>query len=628
MNQDKVDQRAQRAQALLASGSLQAALEAGALPLAADMTLSEIVVLGLWAQGVRRFVGIFGHGSTAIGDVLRVYEAAGLVKMYAVRHETAAVHAATALRWITGEKAAVVTSIGPGALHALAGALTPASNGIGVWFLLGDETTEDEGPNMQQIPRTEQGLFLRLFAAMGPTYALHTPGAVATALRRGLTATEHPYRPSPFFLLLPMNTQSQTVQDFNLAEVPLVGPPALGAAADNGTYEKAAQAILAAERVVVKIGGGARQAGPELLTLLELADGVAVHSPLASGVIPFAHPRNMTVGGSKGSLSGNFAMEAADLLVACGTRFVCQSDCSRTGYPQVKTVVNINADADAATHYGNCLPFIGDVPATLQRLNRALKSQTTHKKLDPSDWFDVCRAKRREWDAFREKRYRTETLFDENWQMAVLTQPAAIKAATDWARANDVVTLFDAGDVQANGFQIVQDDRLGRTFTDTGGSYMGFAVSALMATAMTSKPFYGLALSGDGSFTMNPQILIDGVAHGVQGCILLLDNRRMGAISGLQTAQYDAIYATGDQVAVDYVAWAQAIKGVRAFDGGRTPESLVASLDVARSAGGLALIHVPVYFGPDPLGGMGVFGRWNVGNWCEATQSRRHKIGL
>ena len=36
----------------------------------------------------------------------------------------------------------------------------------------------------------------------------------------------------------------------------------------------------------------------------------------------------------------------------------------------------------------------------------------------------------------------------------------------------------------------------------------------------------------------------------------------------------------------------------------------------------------PVYFGPDPLGGMGVFGRWNVGNWCEATQALRHTIGL
>jgi 3D-(3,5/4)-trihydroxycyclohexane-1,2-dione acylhydrolase (decyclizing) len=37
---------------------------------------------------------------------------------------------------------------------------------------------------------------------------------------------------------------------------------------------------------------------------------------------------------------------------------------------------------------------------------------------------------------------------------------------------------------------------------------------------------------------------------------------------------------------------------------------------------------LPVYYGPDPLGGMGVFGRWNVGNWCDEVQTLRHEIGL
>jgi 3D-(3,5/4)-trihydroxycyclohexane-1,2-dione acylhydrolase (decyclizing) len=41
---------------------------------------------------------------------------------------------------VYGEKAAVVTSIGPGALQALAASLVPAYNGIGVWYLFGDET--------------------------------------------------------------------------------------------------------------------------------------------------------------------------------------------------------------------------------------------------------------------------------------------------------------------------------------------------------------------------------------------------------------------------------------------------------------------------------------------------------
>ncbi len=628
MDNNMQGQRFERASAIKASGGILSALQSGALPPRADISLSEAVVLGLLRQKVCNFVGIFGHGVTDMGEVLRVYEKAGLLKTYPVRHETEAVHAATALRWVTGEKAAVFTSIGPGALHALAGSLAPLSDGLGVWFLLGDETTEDEGPNMQQVPGEEQDRFFRLFSAIGKTYKLHTAQAVTTALRRGRNAVEHPFRPGPFFLLLPMNTQPARLPAFNFRELPGPEVPRLGPAADDGGYEGAARAIRAASRVVVKIGGGGRHAGPELEQLLDLADGVAVTSPLVSGVIPFNHPRNMTVGGSKGSLSGNCAMAAADLLIAVGTRFVCQSDCSRTGYPGVQRVVNINGDVEAAGHYNRAIALIGDVKSTLVKLNRVLKASSADPGETDSKWLAACRQKRAEWDAFREERYCNPLLYDDTWQADVLTQPAAIKAATDWARKNDVVTFFDAGDVQANGFQIVEDDRIGRTYTETGASYMGFSVSALLSTALSSKPYYALSMSGDGSFVMNPQILIDGVAHGATGCILLMDNRRMGAISGLQKDQYDAVYATGDAVAVDYIAWARAVKGVKAEDGGASTDSLAAALDRARRHNGLSLVYLRVYSGDHPLGGMGVFGRWNVGNWCAETQKLRHEIGL
>jgi 3D-(3,5/4)-trihydroxycyclohexane-1,2-dione acylhydrolase (decyclizing) len=621
------DGRRARARVIAAAGSVDAALAAGSLPQRAAVTLSEAVVLGLLRQDVRTFLCVLGHGSTEIGEVLRIYEAAGLVRTCGVRHEVEAAHAATALRWVAGEKAAVVTSIGPGALQAMAGSLASASDGIGVWHLYGDETSQDEGPNMQQIPRHEQHLFLRLCSAMGNAYCLHTPEAVGTALRRGLNSVDHPHRAAPFYLLLPLNMQPTLLPEFNLAELPNGAPPRLGAAADDGAYARAAQALQAARQVTVKVGGGARGAGPELQEFLDLVDGVAVTSPLVSGVIPHDHPRNMTVGGSKGSLSGNYAMEHADLLVAIGTRFVCQSDCSRTGYPRVRHVVNINTDFDAASHYTATTALVGDSALTLRQLIATLHRQAVHPRSKQSEWLARCREQRGKWEAFKAERYNL-CLHDAVWGAEVLTQPSAIKAATDWARANDAVSFFDAGDVQANGFQIVEDDRLGRTFTETGASYMGFSVSALLATGLASKPFYGLALTGDGSFTMNPQILIDGVQHGARGCIVLLDNRRMGAISGLQQAQYGAAHATSDSVAVDYLAWARAVRGVAAFDGGHSVQSLVAALDLARVHEGLSLVHVPVYYGPNPLGGMGVFGRWNVGCWVEETQRLRHDIGL
>jgi 3D-(3,5/4)-trihydroxycyclohexane-1,2-dione acylhydrolase (decyclizing) len=290
----------------------------------------------------------------------------------------------------------------------------------------------------------------------------------------------------------------------------------------------------------------------------------------------------------------------------------------------VQQVININADVDDASHYSRTIPLVGDIISTLNKLNHTLDGDGA----DRSEWLAVCAEKKQSWQAFKAERYQNPVLSDEYWEKPVLTQPAAIKIATDWAKEQHAVCFFDAGDVQANGFQLIEDERSDQTFTDTGASYMGFAVSALLATAVSSKPFYGLALTGDGSFTMNPQILIDGAEHGARGCILLLDNGRMGAISGLQQDQYGVDFATWNSIHVDYMAWASAVPGVLALDGGNSPESLKAVLIQAGRHKGLSLIHVPVYYGTDPLGGMGVYGRWNVGNWCDDVQHLRHKIGL
>ena len=619
-----LEKRKKRAGVIARAGDVKAACQNGSLPQEVDLSLSEALVLGLITQGVKIFYTVFGHGSTEIGEVLRVYEEAGLVRVYGLRSEIEASHAAAALRWATGEKAAVVTSIGPGALQALAASLVPASDGLGVWYLMGDETTQDEGFNMQQIPRHEQGGFLKMMSAMGNAYSLHTPQALPSALQAGAVTVDHPWRPGPFFLLMPMNTQAAWMEEFNLREITPATPIQLAAA--GGDYQEAARAIRDSKQVLIKAGGGAVKAGAELARLLGLSAGVLVHTPIATGCVPWSNPANMGVGGSKGSSCGNYAMENADLLIAVGTRAVCQSDSSRTAYPNVKQVININADPEDALHYQDTLPLVGDVNLTLEALNHALESTLTGTR--ERTWQKDCEARKQAWLDFKAKRIEAPVLFDDYWQEEVLTQPAAIYTALDWAKRNGALSFFDAGDVQANGFQLVEDEELGRTYTETGASYMGFAVSALLASGTASKPFYGLAFTGDGSFTMNPQILIDGAEHGARGCILLLDNGRMAAISGLQNAQYGREFATANRLRVDYLAWAAAVEGVKALDGGISPQELSRALEEARSHEGLSLVRVKVYYGENELGGMGVYGRWNVGNWCDDVQRLRHQIGL
>ncbi|MGC2217188.1 MAG: thiamine pyrophosphate-dependent enzyme [Pseudolabrys sp.] len=607
----------ERARAISKAGGVEQALGNG-LPKLAEMTLSEAIVLGLLKQGVRKYFAIFGHGSTDLGNILRIYEEEGATRTINCRNEVEMAHAATALRWQYGELSAVVTSIGPGAMQAFAGSLASASNGVGVYHIYGDETTFGEGYNMQQVPKEEQGLFGRMTAVMAQSYVLHTPEGLRDALRRGALCVNHPYRAGPFYLLLPLNTQPATVT-VNLAALP--SRPVLPklAPADDDAIDRAAAMIAKSGKVAIKAGGGTRGHDAAVRRLAEAAGAAVVLSPGSTGVLPDAHAQNMHVGGSKGSISGNFAMAETELLIVMGSRAVCQADCSGIGYKNAQAVININGDLADALHYNKTVALIGDISAVANRLAAKLEAAGAAKS--KSAWLKTCAVKKTEWAAYKRKRFECAPLRDEVWQKPVLPQPAAIKIVTDFAKEIGAAKFFDAGDVQANGFQIVEDEKTGDTFTEAGASYMGFAASALLASALADNPRYGIAFSGDGSFMMNPQILIDAIEHRAQGMIVIFDNRRMAAITGLQLAQYKTEFRTNDHVAVDYQKLASSVSGVLAVSGGVDAKSLRAALKIAHGHNGLSVVHVPVYYGPDELGGLGAWGEWNVGNWCDDVQA-------
>lgn len=625
-------EREGRAEALKPFSTLREAVEKGGVEQFQDLSLSEALVLGLWNLGVRSFIGIFGHGSTDIAEVLRIYETAGLVKMINVRHETEAAHGATALRWIYDEQAAVITSIGPGALHAFAGSLAAASNNLGVWHIYGDETSEDEGFNMQQIPRDEQHGFLKTFANMGGAYTLQDPRSIFTALRRGAVHTGRRAGAGPYFLLAPMNKQPELIRKCNLLEfpAPYSEPPSL--CADTGLLREAALMVKRAKRTVIKYGRGAIGCGGRIVKLSELADGAIVGGPSASGVVPHSHPRFMGVGGSKGSISGNRVMNEADLVLIIGARSVCQWDSSGTAFKKAEALININMNPHHGTHYNRSLHLTGDAGAVLDRLIEELEDlgiQKSSQSGEISPWRGDFQEWKREWMELKKKRSLLEPIFDSTWNQKVLSQPAAISLAIQAADRHGAVKVFDAGDVQANGFQLVEDEDEWQTVNETGASYMGFAASSLIASALTWKKERPIcAFSGEGSFMMNPQILIDGVEHGVEGTVIIFDNRKMAAISGLQSAQYGEVYRTFDGVEVDYLRMASAIKGIHPLWGGTSREEFQAALEKAFSSSGLWVIHVPVYSGSAEEGGMGVYGDWNVGNWCERVQNEHHQLGL
>ena len=79
--------RTERAAWLAGKGGLDAALEGCGSEEPVRLPLTEALVLGLLRQGVSKYLVIFGHGSTELGETLRVYEAAGLVRCHQFRNE-------------------------------------------------------------------------------------------------------------------------------------------------------------------------------------------------------------------------------------------------------------------------------------------------------------------------------------------------------------------------------------------------------------------------------------------------------------------------------------------------------------------------------------------------------------
>jgi 3D-(3,5/4)-trihydroxycyclohexane-1,2-dione acylhydrolase (decyclizing) len=584
-----------------------------------QVCLSEALVLGLLRQGVSKYLAIFGHGSTHLGEILRIYTEAGVTKVFNFRNEVEMAHAGTALSWVYQEVCAVVTSIGPGALQAMSGSLAASSNGVGIYHIYGDETTYGEGYNMQQIPKQDQSLYGQLTALMGKSYVLHTPEAIRHALRLGSQTVFNPVKAGPFYLLLPINTQPEVINSFNLQAMPLRPKASKQAVGEQEFISEAVKTICDSKKVVIKAGGGSRSFFNELRSFAKLAGAAVVLSPGSTGVLANNDPLNMHVGGSKGSISGNYAMQNADLLIVIGSRAVCQSDCSGVGYPQVKKVININGDFADVGHYNNTIGLYGDIGTILQQLITAFPKSDEYLS-GKQIWLKDCLQQKNEWQSFLTRTQDVKTIVDDVWGHAALTQPAAIKAVCDFAKQHHAIKFFDAGDVQANGFQTVEDDLPGETYTETGASYMGFATCAVISNGLADKPKYGIAFTGDGSFMMNPQALISAVQHHAKGMIVIFDNRRMAAISSLQHAQYGKDFRTNDSVAVDYVKLVASVAGVKAFAVDDSLESLQIALKSAYAYDGLSVLHVPVYAGTDERGGLGAYGSWNVGNWCESVQ--------
>ena len=157
----------------------------------------------------------------------------------------------------------------------------------------------------------------------------------------------------------------------------------------------AAEAIVAAERPVLYVGGGAVSAGVDPADLLRVAEAVqmpVVTTLMAKGVVPDSHPLCLGLPGMHGSKAANWALNRCDLLVACGSRFDDRVTGKLDTFAPGAEVVHMDVDpAEIDKNRRAEIPIVGSLEHVVPKLAEALESRASGPRRAPWNGSRRCR---------------------------------------------------------------------------------------------------------------------------------------------------------------------------------------------------------------------------------------------
>ncbi|MFF4234087.1 thiamine pyrophosphate-dependent enzyme [Streptomyces sp. NPDC001820] len=277
------------------------------------LTGGEAVVQALAAHGVTQAFGIPGTHNLEIYRHLAAYGVAHVTP----RHEQGAGYAADAYARVSGRPGVAITTTGPALLNIAAAVGQAYSDSVPLLVV---------SPGMPlRHPRQSTGLLhemrsqseaLRGVAAF--SHRVSTVDEIGAAVARAFTlfATQRP-RPGHIEIPLDLLEAAEPVGAVRTA------PPAGAAVPPSGEIRRAVDALRAARRPALVLGGGARGAAAELLALAEELGAPVVTTGNGKGVVDESHP--LSLGVSLHSQAVQRWLERRDVVLAVGTE-LAESD--------------------------------------------------------------------------------------------------------------------------------------------------------------------------------------------------------------------------------------------------------------------------------------------------------------
>lgn len=530
---------------------------------------SAMILSALQKENVDTIFGFPGGAVLPLYD--KLYD--DPVKHLLVRHEQAAVHAADGYARVTGKPGVVFATSGPGATNLVTGIANAYMDSVPMVLFTGQVAKSFIGTDAFQeaditgitIPVTKHNYLVKDAAEL--------PGILAEAFYIASTG-----RRGPVLIDIPKDVFDQEAYfDYN-REVDIRGykPNYEGHV---GQVSRAVKAIRKAKKPVIFGGGGLIRAGASeaLRELAETAKIPVILSLMGLGAYPGDSPLFLGMPGMHGSVTANYALTEADLIIATGVRFDDRVTGKLESFANNASIIHIDIDpAEIGKNVAIDIPIVGDVRLVLEELVKKLKPGSTDAWLKQiSTW---------------QSQFPMPLGSGKNGQSL---KPQLVIRELSRLGGENAIVATDVGQHQMWAAQhfVVREPQ---TFLTSGGlGTMGYGFPAAIGARLAAPDKRVICITGDGSFQMNIQELATVVHNDLDMIIAVINNRYLGMVRQWQDIFYEKRYSyTSMEGSPDFVRVAEAY-GAKAFRA-TTNEEATAAIEKALTLKGPVLIDFMV----------------------------------
>jgi acetolactate synthase I/II/III large subunit len=303
---------------------------------------------------------------------------------------------------------------------------------------------------------------------------------------------------------------------------------------------------------------------------------------MAKGVFPDSHPLCLGLPGMHGSKAANWAMNQADLLVACGARFDDRVTGKLDSFAPGAKVVHIDVDpAEIDKNRAAQIPIVGSIELVVPKLADALETRKNGGPPKAAEWVETVHG----WQRDNPFRYR---------RAGALKPEYVIERLRDLTAGEDVIWTTGVGQHQMWAAQYLEIDRPRRFITSGGAGTMGFGVPAAMGAKVARPEAIVINIDGDGCFQMTMQELATARMYGIAAIHVVVNNGWLGMVRQWQELFHSERFSETNLTVdlPDYVKLAESF-GVAAFRC-ETEEEVDEAIRAALACGGPAVIDARV----------------------------------